>query len=242
MYRRLTIAFAQDKTEGETLTLLAQQPLTRDAFLSCGLRSQAAAANVYPELWAGKGHVARAYECRQLQSRAAATDSKAALLLADLIDARRRRTELLVAPAPKDPASHDQRDGEIKTYEARIAARTRDLKSLLAVPRPHQCSCRRTALPPCSRCLPSDAAVVDYLRFVRFEREKDKSGRRASTSTVHYLAFVVTKDKVAWLDLGAAEKHRIRCARLARGHHRRSCAEAPTGFDGTGDRVGSDGT
>ena len=69
VYRRLAVAFAQDKTEGETLTLLAQQPPARDAYLSTPRGHSANPAEVYAQVWADKGYNARAYERRLLQAR-----------------------------------------------------------------------------------------------------------------------------------------------------------------------------
>lgn len=54
------------------------------------------------------------------------------------------------------------------------------------------------------KALPADAAVVDFLRFVHFGRDKDKPGLDGQIRTQRYLAFVVTQEKVAWVDLGTA--------------------------------------
>ena len=131
MYRRLAVTFSQDKTEGETLTLLARQPLTRDLYLSTARGHTADPAGVYAQVWADKGYIARVYERRLLQARAAASDPKAGQTLADLTDARRRRAELLLVSASKDPATLAQRQQDIVTYEVRIEEKTRELKVLL---------------------------------------------------------------------------------------------------------------
>ena len=200
MYRRLAVAFAQDKTEGETLTLLARQPLTRDAYLSTARDHETNPTEVYTQVWADKGYVARAYERRLLQARALATDPKATQTLADLIDARRRRAELLLAPISKDPGTLAQRQQDITKYEVRIEEKTRELKALLPA------SVRADKLAAANpsdlqKALPADAAVVDFLRFVHFEYDQDKPGAAGETRTRRYLAFVVTKEKVAWVDL-----------------------------------------
>jgi CHAT domain-containing protein len=205
LYRRLAVAFAQDKTEGETLTLLAHQPLTRDAYLSAAWGHKTDPAGVYAQVWADKGYIARAYERRLLQARAVATDPKAARTLANLTDARRRRAELLLAPASKDPATLAQRKQDIATYEACIEEKTRELKVLLpAIVRADKLA---AAIPSdLQQALPAGSAVVDFLQFVHIEHDKDKPGRAGETWTRRYLAFVVTKEKVAWVDLDIAEK------------------------------------
>src|SRR5262249_43116848 len=136
MYRRLSTTFAREKTEGEALTLFAKLPLTRDAFLSNELTAQADPAAVYAPLWFEKGALSRVYERRQLQARAAAADPRAGNLLSELADARRRRAELLLAPATRDPDTQSQRQREIKDHEDRIAELSRDLRPLVpALPR-----------------------------------------------------------------------------------------------------------
>src|SRR5205823_2970882 len=54
------------------------------------------------------------------------------------------------------------------------------------------------------KVLPADAAVVDFLRYVYFESDKDKPGKEGEKQTESYLAFVVTRDRLAWIDLGPA--------------------------------------
>src|SRR5262245_24761740 len=80
MYKRLTTTYAQQKAEGETLTLASSLPLTRDAYLSVSrlraadARSAYDPATAYPAVWATKGTVARVFEQRHLRARAAAVD------------------------------------------------------------------------------------------------------------------------------------------------------------------------
>jgi tetratricopeptide (TPR) repeat protein len=203
-YRRLITRFALDKTEGEALTLLANQPMTRDSFLSCTKSSQADAMRVYSQIWLEKGYVARVYEQRQLRTRGASADSRASQMLSDFIAARRRRAELLLAPKPRDPATRDKRDEEITTLDQLIEEKTRELKKLL--PALERADKLTGAKPDdLQKALPSNVAVVDFLRFVHFQYDKDKPGKQGQTRTQRYLVFVLTREKVAWVDLGTAE-------------------------------------
>src|SRR5262249_62398624 len=86
MHRRLAVAYAGLKGEGDALTLAATQPLVRDAYLSVALGRHADAAEVYGEVWAARAALSRAYERRALAARAAAADPQAAVLLARLTD------------------------------------------------------------------------------------------------------------------------------------------------------------
>jgi CHAT domain-containing protein len=125
-------------------------------------------------------------------------------MLSDLIAARRRRAELLLAPKPRDPATREKRDEEITTHDQLIEEKTRELKKLL--PALERADKLATAKPDdLQKVLPSDVAVVDFLRFVHFQYDKDKPGKQGQTRTPRYLAFVLTREKVAWVDLGTAE-------------------------------------
>jgi CHAT domain-containing protein len=201
MFRRLTLAYSQARTEGETLTLAAAQPLARDAFISSCRDRPVNAADVYAQVWADKGAVARAYERRLLQARAAATDPRAAQTLGALTDARRRRAELLLAESSNDPATSSRRDAEIARLDDLIAKQSRDLKEML--PASGRSEKLDAAAPAdLQKVLPADAAVVDFLRFVQFDRNKDGPG---DAQTPRYAAFVLTNEQLSWVDLEDAE-------------------------------------
>jgi CHAT domain-containing protein len=53
--------------------------------------------------------------------------------------------------------------------------------------------------------LPADAAVVDFLRWILVEYDSKVPGKKGRKFTVRYLAFVLTRGKVSWLDLGEGE-------------------------------------
>ncbi len=211
MYRRMTVAYAKQKGEGETLTLIQAQPYTRDVYLSVA-RTRSAdpaaaydPATAYPIVWSAKGSVARVFEQRQLQARAAATDPALAATLARLADARRRRAELLLAPAAKDPGTLTQREAELKAYEDTIAALNSQLSSQLpAVARIDTLDA--ATLADLQKALPPAAAVVDFAWYQFFEFDNDKPVDETVKQTPSYLAFIVTKDKIAWVDLDTAAK------------------------------------
>jgi CHAT domain-containing protein len=47
---------------------------------------------------------------------------------------------------------------------------------------------------------------VDFLRYTRFEYDKKKPVKARAKRTIRYLAFVVTRDRIAWVDLDTAEQ------------------------------------
>jgi CHAT domain-containing protein/tetratricopeptide (TPR) repeat protein len=205
MANRLSVAFAGQKDEGEALTLNASLPLYRDGFLSNAIALKSDPATIYLETWTSKGTIARIYEGRRLAARATTTVPKTAKLLTDLIDVRRRRAELILAPDIKDPKTRQQRENDLNGFDKRIADLERDLRQLL--PTIGRAENLAKALPrDFQMLLPADAALVDFVRYTFFEYDKDKLGKAGEKRTERYLAFVVTKDKVAWLDLDTAEK------------------------------------
>ncbi|WP_439623637.1 tetratricopeptide repeat protein [Gemmata sp.] len=207
MYRNLVAAHARTRSEGEALTLAASQPLARDGFLSAVRARGARAAHfdptpAYSTLWVSKGAVARVFEQRQQQARAA-VKPELAKAVAALADARRRRAELLLAPAAPDPATLARREEALKTHDATIADLTRTLAALPAVARAVRLN--EATLPELQKALPPDAVLIDYFRYTYFEFDNAKPVGQKRRSTPRYAAFVAARDKVAWVDLGAAE-------------------------------------
>jgi len=204
MSRRLTTEFAKQKAEGESLTLLASLPLYRDCFLSVARQRKSDPATVYPEVWASKGAVARVYEQRQQQARAAVSDPQAAMLLAELGDTRRRRAELILAPEVKDPATRQKREDDITAYEKRITEMDAAIRPIL--PTIARAEKLGDAKPDeLQKMLAADAAVVDFLRYTLFEYHKGMPGKDGEKRAKRYLAFVATKDRITWVDLDTAD-------------------------------------
>jgi CHAT domain-containing protein len=204
MYRGLARDYAAVRSEGDALTLAATHAPARDHFLSNAWAAKAAAATVYPEVWASKAALSRVYEHRALAARAAATDPRAAALLDQLTDRRRRRANLLLAPTSSDPATAKQRDIDMAQFARDIETLDRELRPLL--PTLERADKLAQATPAdLQKVLPADAAVVDFLRWTLFEQDPKVPGRKGLKQTLRYLAFVLTKDRVTWVDLKDAE-------------------------------------
>jgi CHAT domain-containing protein/tetratricopeptide (TPR) repeat protein len=203
MSRALVGAYAAEKSEGEALTLLVTIPTSQNVFLSGARLRRADPAAAYREVWADKGAVARVFEQRQLAARAAA-DPKAVAIWADLSAARRRRADLLLAAAPADPRARKQRDDDLKELADTIARLDRDLRPLLpAVDRAEKLA--RATPADLQKVLPADSVVVDFLGYSLLEQDPEKAGRAGEKWTNSYLAFVIAKNKLTWVDLGPAK-------------------------------------
>lgn len=203
-YRALVQSYARSRPEGDALTLAAGLPIgsIRNAFLSNARALAADPAGVYSEVWFEKATVARVYEQRALAARAA-TDPAAAKLAAELADARRKRADLLLAPVRGDAATRAKRVEELKAFGDRIAAAERALRPLLPAVGRNEKLARATPA-DLRAALPADAAVVDFLRFQNYTRAAELPGPDEDARLSRYLAFVVTRDRVAWVDLGSA--------------------------------------
>jgi CHAT domain-containing protein/tetratricopeptide (TPR) repeat protein len=203
MYRRLLTTYARQKNEGDALNLVARQPLARDGFLMVSRQLQAEPASVYAEVWASKGSIARVFEQRQQAARAASADPRAAVLLANLTEARRQRADLILAPISKDLTTRQAREQSISALEERIAKVERDLRPLLPnITRAEKLAAASPA--DLQKALPADAALVDFLRYTLFEYDPQKPGKAGEKRIPSYLAFVVTKERINWVDLGPA--------------------------------------
>jgi len=103
------------------------------------------------------------------------------------------------------PITREQREADLKAIDEKIADLDRELRPLLpAIARAEKLANATPA--DLQKALPSDVAVVDFLRFTLLEQDEDKPGKAGQKHTVRYLAFVVTKESIAWLDLDTAEK------------------------------------
>ncbi|QJX00764.1 CHAT domain-containing tetratricopeptide repeat protein [Frigoriglobus tundricola] len=209
MSQRITAAHAKQKTEGEALTFTASLPLYRDGFLSFATHwkhvpaSTYDPATAYPTLWTTKGTLARVYEQRQFRVRTAAIDPALARTLSRLGDVRRRRAEILFAPATTDAVTLEHRAADLSAFDSTIAELTKALTEQF--PPTARADKLATATPAdLHTALSVGTAFVDFYHYTYFERDDTQPAGKREKRTNRYVAFVVTRDKVTWVDLGAA--------------------------------------
>lgn len=201
MYRALVVAQASTSSEGDALTLAASQPFARSHFLYLSLGLKSNPATVYREVFQSKGSVGRVAEQLAVQARAA-TDPKATAILSELQNIRRRRADLLLAPTPTDTKTAEQRDRDLEDHTRRIQELEKLLRPL--VPALGRIAKLDTATPDdLQKALPADAVFVDIQPFRLFE-EGDNIPAELGQKGAKYTAFVVTKDRVHWIDLNEA--------------------------------------
>src|ERR1700740_2383902 len=103
MYRRLLRQYADLAAKAESRSFAAQQPRTRDAFLS-NQRHRPADATLYDALWDGRALLTRLQE-RRHRDPLASQDPTAAALADELRRTRRSLARLLLHPG-RDAAAH----------------------------------------------------------------------------------------------------------------------------------------
>jgi tetratricopeptide (TPR) repeat protein len=202
-YRTLINKYADSLQEGDALTLLAGLPPTVDLFLSAAAAQRSPPASVYSEIWAFKAMITRQYERRAWSTRAT-TDPRAIPIVEALNDTRRRRAEVLMAPMPKDAATRRKRDDDLAGYARTIDRLNRDIRPFVSV---EDWPGEKVETTPVElqKALPIGAAFVDFLAYVKVEQDLELPGKEGQKVTPSYVAFIVTKDKVNWIDCGPAK-------------------------------------
>jgi CHAT domain-containing protein/tetratricopeptide (TPR) repeat protein len=201
VYQRHADRLAQSAPEAQALNFAATFPLTRDAYLSATRRLPGhSAAEAYALVWQSKAALTRVYQRRHLALRAAAASDEVRSRWRDLLELRRRRAALLLAPAPADPAARDRLLNDLGRQAERLE---RELLPLLpAAERAERLA--RSSPDDLRKALPARAALVDLLRYIDFEQDPRKPGREGLRRTPRYVAFVVSRVGVARVELGEA--------------------------------------
>jgi tetratricopeptide (TPR) repeat protein len=104
MHQHSVEHLASSAPEERALTFAASLPLMRDAFLSASSHVRGSAADAYAAVWPTRSAVTRAHERRHLALLAAASPTARAGH-ARLLDLRRQRARLLLAPLPAHRAA-----------------------------------------------------------------------------------------------------------------------------------------
>jgi hypothetical protein len=203
MYRALTEEYAKSRSDGDALTLSASFPQARDGFLSLRLDRPDTAARAYATVWPSRSTVSRVLERRHLAARAATAPGVRALW-DELTALRGQRAELILASAPRHSDDRTARDQLLERWAARTAELDRDLRAGLP-DLDRADAAARSAPADLQSALPPNTAFIDLLRYTRFAFDPAKPGQAGETRTPSYVAFVLTKERVARVELGPAE-------------------------------------
>ena len=191
-------------SEAEAMSYLAQLPLTRDGLISVSLRVPASDHETYQRIWNGKSALTQILHDRHAATLGrAGSDPALRRTVTAWRDARARLARLILATA--DGRDHPERDRLIKE----LGSEKERLERALAAAVPE--FARKRALEQSShgdllKVLPEGTAVLDLLRFTRFEQDPQVKGRKGERRTPGYVGFVLSKGQpVRMVDLGPAK-------------------------------------
>jgi CHAT domain-containing protein len=193
MHFRLGKKYAELRSEGYALNFLSERSMHTDGLLSISRDSNRDPAIVYQDVWAFKSALARVYERRMIAARSGAADPKVATLAEELAVNRRRYEELILSSSAARNGGRKDRDVQLEAIEERIAAIDSELRS--RAPSVERSDRSSNAAPrDLQREMPGNIAAVDLLRYTYYGQKSEPC----------YLAFVVTRDKIARVELGDA--------------------------------------
>jgi CHAT domain-containing protein/tetratricopeptide (TPR) repeat protein len=191
-------------SEAEAMSYLARLPLTLDGLISKSLHLAATDDETYRRAWNGKAAVTQILHDRQAETAGrAAADPALRWTVADWRDVRSRLARLILATS--DGRDHPERAAMIRQLDAEKARLERELAA--AVPE----FARTRALEQSHhgdllKVLPDGTAVLDILRFTRFDHDPQVKGKNGERRTASYVGFVLAKGQpVRMVDLGAAQ-------------------------------------
>ncbi len=171
-------------SESEALAFVKAQPLARDGFLSLTTHLPNTSASAYGAVWSSKSAITRVLEQRHAAARFAGAEHAAKL---DELKGLRRRIDQLLQDRRLPP---DERDKLLtKASDDRDA-----LERWLAKKMPMRARAQELdALGPdaLAALLPDHTALIDLVRYTRFDFDRAKPGRAGETRTLSYAAFVV---------------------------------------------------
>jgi CHAT domain-containing protein/tetratricopeptide (TPR) repeat protein len=194
MCRALANAFLSAAAEAEAMNFLADQPLTRDGFLSV-TRHLPPDPALYSILWYGRAPLFRLLQRRRLDL-AAARDPAANDLATRLADARLKLSRALLAPQGAPAADLNRLTADKEGLEKDLAAQ------LGLAPRARRDEPGPEAL---TEALGRSAAFIDFVRYTDFEQDPKKPGRAGWRRTPRYVAFVLRQGEPAMrVELGEA--------------------------------------
>jgi CHAT domain-containing protein/Tfp pilus assembly protein PilF len=202
LFTRQAERLAQVAPEPVALNAAATFPCSRDTFLSATRPLPGAAARTYEAVWHSKASLTRVYRRRHLALLAAATDPAVRNDWDQLQRLRRQREQLIMAPA-STPAQQAARQDKLVRLNKQLGQAEQKLRPRLpALPHYEELAQRGPAA--LQQRLPGDTVLVDVLRYIHFEHDPSRPGRTGAKHTDRYLAFVVSRQDVRRVELGAA--------------------------------------
>jgi CHAT domain-containing protein/tetratricopeptide (TPR) repeat protein len=201
-YARQADRLAEVAPEPVALNAAATFPLSRDALLSVTRPLPDTAARTYEAVWQSRASISRVYQRRHLALLAAATDPAVRQDWDRLQSLRRRRAQLIMAPA-SSPTQQAARQNQLDRLSAQIDQAEKELRPRLPV-LPHYEGLAKQGPDALQQRLAADTVLVDVLRYTDFEQDPSQPGSKGERRTVRYLAFVLSRQDIRRVELGPA--------------------------------------
>jgi tetratricopeptide (TPR) repeat protein len=192
---------ASSAPEDRALNFAATRPIVRDFFLSTTIHMKGSASSTYAAVWPTRSAVARVYERRHLSLLAENASPQVRQLYSRLLELRQQRTRLLLAPLPRDTRA---RDHKLEQLVQDIEKTEEQLLPLLPAEERSQRLARSTPV-QLQKALPAKTAFVDILHYLQMDQDPLVRGRKGARFTTCYVAFVLSGERLARVDLGAAK-------------------------------------
>jgi CHAT domain-containing protein len=203
MQQALSRTLLAATSEAESMSYLAQLPLTRDNLISVSLRLPASDEETYQRIWSGKSALMQILHDRQAATLGRAGDDLATrLTVRAWRDARARLARLILATAdgqdhPEWVAMIQELGSQKERLERELAATVPEFARKRAL--------ERSGHGDLLKALPEGAAVLDLVRFTRHEQAPRVKGRKGERRTPGYVGFVLCQGRpVRMVDLGPA--------------------------------------
>jgi tetratricopeptide (TPR) repeat protein len=201
MRQDLCDLFGTAASEAEAFSLAASLPLTLDGLLSVSRDLTGTDRASYAALWRSKAAITRLLEGRRQEllrmlsspELSASKRKEIRATWAQLRDKQRALSRLLLAPA-RDSNAHRNRLQQLSQDKANLEQQLAKLLPDFA---------RRQALlrkghEDLVKKLPGGTVFIDFLRYVRFEQDPKRPGKKGEQRTPCYVAFVLRRAQPVW--------------------------------------------
>ncbi|MFO0877715.1 MAG: CHAT domain-containing tetratricopeptide repeat protein [Gemmataceae bacterium] len=199
MYTASAVALASAGDDATAMNYASNRPLSRDVYLT--VTGHLPKVDAYPALWLTKAALTRVVEQRHLAALAAESPQARQLWDAQT-QLRREREHLLLTPVEASKAK--ARDARLDAIDEELRQLREKLLPLLPELKRAQEQATRTPA-DLQNSLPAGTAFLDLLRYTRFEQDPNEKGKKGERSIPHYVAFVITRDRITRVELGEAK-------------------------------------
>jgi tetratricopeptide (TPR) repeat protein len=204
MKQALAHAFVAAASEAEAMTYLSKLSLGQDHLISVSLHLPTSYGERYRRIWNGKPALTQLLHDRQAATLGR-TKSNPALqkTVADWREARSRLARLIFATAdghqhPERLAMIQQLGSEKERYERELAAAIPEFARMRSL--------EQSRYDDLLEILPQGTALLDLVRFTRFEQDLQVKGKKGELRTLSYVGFMLAKGQpVQMVDLGPAQ-------------------------------------